>query len=136
MPAPDWVRPLAGLDDVPIERDRISAMGAGSRQITRHSLFKPYVYRGWGIDLFEDLPSVRTEPAPKRKRKRKRKPRSRYHWTPPEHKPEPEPKIEHKPEHKPEPEPKTEHKPIRPSPGWQPMTGADLDALFDEVFGE
>lgn len=53
-------------------------------------------------------------------------------------KPEPEPvyldRIEVEPEPEPEPKPWVPpRRPARPAPGWQPLAGADLDSLLDEL---
>lgn len=106
--------------------------------------FKPYVYRGWGYDLFPEEPVFVPTP-PKRKRKprvTKPKPAPRkYHWDDPRHPTywerftlgvreddEPKPKAEkHKPKRTGE---------IRPSVGWKPLTGADVDDMLSEYMDE
>jgi hypothetical protein len=55
---------LRGLGDVPIERDRIGAMGIAGPP----DQFRPYVYRGIGDDLYE-MPKPRPWPESKPKRK-------------------------------------------------------------------
>lgn len=152
----DWQRPLPSLADVPIE-GRVGAMAALGNQMP--DTFKPYVYRGWDIDVLTDLPPVRqpvtykpVKPRPRRPRQRLPQPISRpipaqvdpdlavaaeaaqraaallAEWEKP--KPVKRKKKKHK-KPKPVPKPKPRQVAVRPSPGWKPMTGADIDALLD-----
>lgn len=174
--------PMGTFSDVPVHRGVVGAahITMGSQEPDNfYENFKPYVYRGTGVDtltpeLGEDWSRAEYEAAPKpkryRKRKAKPKPKPRkYHWDDPRHArhwdnstapvpPEPRYRIGDRrhPEHHiyykshpqplgPEPEPELElelepeplpARPIRPAPGWQPMTGADIDALLEELDAE
>jgi hypothetical protein len=135
--------PVGSMADIPIERPSVGGMGMNAVPMPR---FKPYVYRGTGEDQYpqydpdyrpkpppkpkpEPRPERRPKPKPKRKRKpRPKGPRHLHCWAP-----MPEwfyPKAE------PEPNP-FEHlnlpKPMRPSPGWKPLSGDDLDAMLNEI---
>lgn len=141
------VRQARGIpfDDIPTGR-QVRGMGvtAGSDE---HSLFRPYVYRGTGEDQHPTWSLDYTEPVPRKKpkrdpakiraanikrrygSKRKKRPRPQEYvsWCqPPPAAPEPEP-VE--PAH-------TVHVAkdgtIRPSAGWTPPTGEDIDAWLDE----
>lgn len=168
VPSAQQLGGLRNTEDIPVERDSVGAMGLATVART----FKPYVYRGWGVDLLE-LPPVRPVPkreAPPRKRRvplsRPVRPPGLRSPTPEEREDhrvavatalraqrmlelaeleltqleylrgldtEPEPEPEPKPEPKPKPKPKPKLKrtgPIRPSTGWKPTSGADIDAML------
>lgn len=133
---PDRVT-AARMADVPIERDSIGAMAvaAGVLAPYRHGAFKPYVYRGTGVDIYENVVPL---PAPKPKRKPKRKPKPKPRPTPrPRYYPPPAPAPEPVPEQQekfPKVVPEVERPPIpvRPAKGWEPMSGAELEALLSE----
>lgn len=147
-----YLPPLRNTGDIPIHRDSVLAMGF----ITTAPSFKPYVYRGWDVDLFTDLPPVRrpTPPAPPRKR---RQPRSRPSSLPVAPSPDRDlivaeaaareaqamlaefaAKVD-KPKRVKAKKEKKRKKPkpakpvaVRPSAGWRPTSGADIDALLAE----
>lgn len=121
--------------DVPLHRSVVAdPTNMGNSQPDRfYEGFKPYVYRGTGFDILtpqlgEDAVRFKPKPKPKRKKAKPYKPRF-YPYYGPEHVLEPPPEFE--PErYRPEPQ---QDRPIRPSPGWQPMKGSDIDALLDDL---
>lgn len=121
---------------------RVSGMlvAAGRLFLTDNQhLFKRYTYKGTGEDT---LTAHMDAPKPKPKRKpqptayeRRPKPKRKRFW-------KPEPVYYTVPEPPPEPKFPTDIEPlprpprvIRPAPGWEPMSGAELDRLFDELEG-
>lgn len=168
--------------DVPIHRATVGAdpTNMGNRQPDRfHDGFKPYVYRGTGVDTLtphigEDWERGKGAPEPEsmtRKRAKSRKRKSQwlkdkqarrreaaaareralnrqrykprlYPYYGPEHVLEPPPEFEPEPEeqyrlgdprHPDHERYYGNRKPARPAPGWQPTTGADIDALLDAL---
>lgn len=135
------------FSDVPTGRVRAMGVTAG---IDEHSLFRPYIYRGIGIDIY-DLP--RPRPWPEFEKRKPRKPRKkqapkfdtrpRLHYRP---EPKPEGPIDiSRPEtwgnrgkvrpkyEKPKPKCKvSRNAPVRPAPGWKPTTGEDIDQWLAE----
>lgn len=157
--------PQQPMLDIPIHRASVGAMAlaVGSQMPDQSTEFKPYRYRGWGYDLFEeemgvDYPEPEPPKPPKPKKRKRKKPKPRTFppswevWTPP---PEPEPlRIEDENtwgnwqrQPVPEPEPKParvkwvtrNHKPARPAPpirpaaGWSATTGDDIDRMLEEL---
>ena len=145
----NWRDLPASTLDIPIQREPVGAMritsGSGCQPDNFHDGFRPYVYRGTGVDtLTPDLVDYPAKPKPRKRKAKKSKPRQE--WRPrlgdrrhPEHHlyyalaPEDE-----------EPDPfeflETESvtparpaRPARPSPGWQPTSGLDIDALLAEL---
>jgi hypothetical protein len=155
-----YLPPLRNTEDIPIQRDSVLAMGL----TTATPPFKPYVYRGWGVDILTDLPPVHYPPNPypvpvPKPRQKPRAPRSRPRSQPVAPSPSPdllvavaaareaqamfaefsaevdEPKP--KPRKKKDKWKKRKHSkpkpgPIRPSAGWTPISGADIDDLLAE----
>lgn len=161
--SPDYQSRLGACLDVPVHRDSVGGMALGSA--TNEHLFRPYTYRGFGVDLLtpelgEDMARAEYEAKPKPKPRKKRKrmthaqvrekiyqPRlgDRRH---PEHHlyyksdpqpfgPEPEPvdldALMTELDSGPELERWSKPKIVRASPGWQPMTGSDIDSLLAEL---
>lgn len=172
--------------DVPIHRATVGAdpTNMGNRQPDRfHDGFKPYVYRGTGVDTLtphigEDWERGKGAPEPesitrKRTKSRKRKSRKQSQWLRDkiarreealaasfrareraraqsyraqltasdermlaERGYEPEPEEQYRlgdPRHPDHERYYGNRKPARPAPGWQPTTGADIDALLDAL---
>ena len=145
--------------DVPIHRASVGAdpTNMGNRQPDNfHDNFKPYVYRGLGFDLLtpelgEDWergtgapppsrPKPKPKPKPRKARASRRRPRL-YPYYGPEHVlPPPPPPSEPRPfdimdettwGNLPRlPKPKRK---VRPTPGWEPMKGDDIDALLNDL---
>jgi hypothetical protein len=137
------------MPDVPVERSSVGAMGWMGNPYPDRFLetFKPYVYRGTGEDTLTpelNMPGPLAKPRKPKPRlaqnRRKPKPRRKhYHrhtwvYTPPPVYVEPEP----------EPEPLDEGEKfpayvpalptvLRPAPGWEPTSGAELEALLEEM---
>lgn len=147
IPADLPLPPVSGLDDVPIQREVIGGAGTptmGSQYPSNECLFRRYVYRGIGVDIYETpkpKPKPKPEPEPKPKRvkypRKPKRPPNRLHY-----RPEPKPpwwdeqellqELEQEPAPKPAPKPKT---PLhaRSASGWKPLTGTDLDDLLAEM---
>ena len=143
--------------DVPVHRGRVGAMRVASAGPA--DTFKPYVYRGTGVDtLTGNMSDQRqTPPRPKPKPEPKPEPRPK-----PKPEPKPEPKPAPRPKPKPKPRPVSKPKPYpkpqpvqhvapkpkmiapekwvdplpaRPHPakGWQPTSGADIERMLAEL---
>lgn len=139
--SPDLVARPRSLADVPIERDSIGAMRMG---LESPWPINWYVYRGTGVDQFPETYEPKPKPKPRPKQPRKPRPRRKPldiqdtstwgNWRRP---PPPEPRVRKKPggvhyiKRPPPPEPKPRR--LRPAPGWQPLQGADIDALLDTI---
>lgn len=144
----DWRYPQRPMLDVPIHRQSIGAMSmaSGSRIPTPEGSFKPYVYRGKGFDQYEvEVVAVVSPPKPKKRRRRPSSPKQDWGrlW-------DTRPRLHYRPE-LPDPpyapstaRPKTtpdhlrwatkQRTPahLRPSVGWQPMKGSDIDSILSE----
>lgn len=148
--------PIRIPTDVPAHRPSVGADPTNMGSLMPPRIVKPYTYKGTGFDtltphLDEDWERGRGAPMPEsRKRKgraRTRKPKPRPAFRPrlgdprhPDHhryykshaRTEPERIDGAIPMPAPPPPPELPRK-IRTTPGWQPMTGADIDALLDEL---
>lgn len=142
--------------DVPIHRASVGAdpTNMGNRQPDNfHDNFKPYVYRGLGFDLLtpelgEDWergtgapPPNRPKPKPKPRKRKKRmthaQVRERIHGPsflppPPPSEPRPFDIMDENTWGNLPRLPKPERK-VRPTPGWEPMKGDDIDALLNDL---
>ena len=129
------------LTGIPLHRPSVRAMGLamGSQMPSELWITKSYVYRGTGVDIYEEAkPTPKPKPQPKVEKPK-----------PPIRKPRPKAKRIKEPGYRPGDEgraaiarriesrvppnretPTHWTKSIRPAPGFTPLTGEDLEALL------
>lgn len=138
------------MRDIPIQRDSVGAMSiASGSSIPNRSL--GYVYRGTGFDQFLETSypgssTAKPKPKPKPKSKPKRKPKAKrldindvetWHLFPRRPTMRQLKILEAQARQKRQEQERVRRenaaKALRPSPGWSPMKGADLDALLEGI---